>query len=356
MAAEAQPLLNTVRRSIPKSPWAVALKSQRNDGRYLPQNIAHRGYKAEFPENTMAGFKAAVGVGAHAIETDLHLSSDGVIVLTHDGSLKRTYGVEKKVNECTWEYLSTLKTVREPHESMPRLLDLLEWLAEPELEKTWVVLDIKMDDSAEDLLSALVHVLAQVPASVPWDKRIVLGCWNATFLETARRLLPAYPLALISFSTLYARHFLPVTNVGFNMLRQSILGYLGGSFLRAAHQRDRLVLSWTVNDEAAMRWCLDRNLQRRQAGVAATGGARVLDGVITDDPKLFREVCERWEDEQDGKAAPPPKAGLASRVRSSMGFAFFQVMIAMYHFLGVYVHGHMNSIKDRAALEASEKK
>jgi glycerophosphoryl diester phosphodiesterase len=31
----------------------------------------------------MAGFKAAVRVGAHALETDLHLSSDGVIVLTH---------------------------------------------------------------------------------------------------------------------------------------------------------------------------------------------------------------------------------------------------------------------------------
>lgn len=48
-----------------------------------PQCIAHRGYKAAQPENTMGAFKAAVEVGAHAIETDIHLSKDGVVVLSH---------------------------------------------------------------------------------------------------------------------------------------------------------------------------------------------------------------------------------------------------------------------------------
>lgn len=47
------------------------------------QCIAHRGYKAKHPENTMAAFRAAADVGADAIETDLHLSRDGVVVLSH---------------------------------------------------------------------------------------------------------------------------------------------------------------------------------------------------------------------------------------------------------------------------------
>lgn len=50
-----------------------------------PQCIAHRGYKAKQPENTMAAFRAAAAAGAHAIETDLHLSRDGVVVLSHVG-------------------------------------------------------------------------------------------------------------------------------------------------------------------------------------------------------------------------------------------------------------------------------
>lgn len=51
--------------------------------RPFPQVIAHRGYKSAFPENTMAAFRGAVGVGADGIETDLHLSKDGVVVLLH---------------------------------------------------------------------------------------------------------------------------------------------------------------------------------------------------------------------------------------------------------------------------------
>jgi glycerophosphoryl diester phosphodiesterase len=54
-----------------------------SDGRRRPQAIAHRGYKDAWPENTMGAFKGAVGVGSHAIETDIHLSKDGVVVISH---------------------------------------------------------------------------------------------------------------------------------------------------------------------------------------------------------------------------------------------------------------------------------
>jgi glycerophosphoryl diester phosphodiesterase len=58
--------------------------ARKNDqGRKIPQAIAHRGYKAAHPENTMRAFKGAVEVGAHAIETDLHISKDSVVVLSH---------------------------------------------------------------------------------------------------------------------------------------------------------------------------------------------------------------------------------------------------------------------------------
>jgi glycerophosphoryl diester phosphodiesterase len=61
--------------------WTWARKDK--NGRRLPQAIAHRGNKANYPENTLAAFKGAVRVGAHAIETDIHLSRDDVVVLSH---------------------------------------------------------------------------------------------------------------------------------------------------------------------------------------------------------------------------------------------------------------------------------
>lgn len=69
------------------APWANAIKSKRDPTRHLPQTIAHRGYKASWPENTMGAFKGAVDVGAHAIETDLRLTAEGVVVLSHVGCL-----------------------------------------------------------------------------------------------------------------------------------------------------------------------------------------------------------------------------------------------------------------------------
>ena len=42
-------------------------------GHQVPQAIAHRGFSAKFPENTMSSFTAAIKAGAHGLETDVHL-------------------------------------------------------------------------------------------------------------------------------------------------------------------------------------------------------------------------------------------------------------------------------------------
>lgn len=65
------------------APWTAAIPSSRHDRLLLPQCIAHRGYKAAYAENSMAAFRAAVRVGAHALETDIRLSADGVAVISH---------------------------------------------------------------------------------------------------------------------------------------------------------------------------------------------------------------------------------------------------------------------------------
>lgn len=46
--------------------------------------LAHRGYHADVPENTMAAFDAALRLGVDGIETDVRLSSDGLPVIIHD--------------------------------------------------------------------------------------------------------------------------------------------------------------------------------------------------------------------------------------------------------------------------------
>ncbi|KAK5987549.1 Phosphatidylglycerol phospholipase C [Cladobotryum mycophilum] len=308
---EAPPLLDSVQgKFTPKAaPWASAIPSSREgaSSRYLPQTIAHRGYKAVYPENSMAAFRGAVEVGAHAIETDVHLSADGVVVLSHDPSLKRCFGVDRRISECTWDYLSALRTVRQPAQTLPRLSEFLEWLASgPETEKIWVLIDIKMADDPIELIGALGRTLAQVPSATPWNQRIILGCWNATFTQTALSLLPSYPISHISFSTPYSRHFLPIPNMGFNMFQQILVGPLGSWFLQDAKKGGNPVFAWTVNQEKWMEWCIRKNNPSfSSSSVAAeTKPAVFIDGVITDDPRLFLQVCSRFEDQLDAKPTP----------------------------------------------------
>ena len=58
--------------------------------------------------------------------------------------MKRCYGVDAKIKDCSWDYLSTLETLREPRQKMPALRDLLAMLNKPGMEHIWLLLDIKV--------------------------------------------------------------------------------------------------------------------------------------------------------------------------------------------------------------------
>lgn len=232
----------------------------------------------------MRAFKAAVQGRAHALETDIHLSRDGVVVLSHDKDLKRCFGVEKKIIDCDWAELSQLRTLREPHEPMPRLSDLLEYISRPENEHIWVLLDIKPDNNADDIMRLIAATLDSIPPSRTrsWKDRIVLGLWIAKFLPLATHYLPDYPVSHIGFSTIYARSFLKVPNVSFNMFAKILLGPAGASFIHDVKAAGREMFVWTVNDEKTMKWSVQQG----------------MDGVITDNPELFRQVCDEWRDDE----------------------------------------------------------
>lgn len=69
---------------------------------------AHRGASAYYPENTMLAFEKAVELGANGIETDVQMTSDGVLVLIHDEYVNRTTNGKGLVKDFTYEELKRL--------------------------------------------------------------------------------------------------------------------------------------------------------------------------------------------------------------------------------------------------------
>ncbi len=70
--------------------------------------IAHRGFSSDAPENTYDAFDLAIENGFNNIETDVQLTSDGVAVLIHDGTLDRTTTGSGPVAEVELAYVNSL--------------------------------------------------------------------------------------------------------------------------------------------------------------------------------------------------------------------------------------------------------
>ena len=72
------------------------------------QVIGHRGAAALAPENTWASFDRALAIGVDAIETDVHATRDGRLVLLHDADLSRTTNGTGKVHDTPWTVVREL--------------------------------------------------------------------------------------------------------------------------------------------------------------------------------------------------------------------------------------------------------
>ena len=74
-------------------------------------NYAHRGASSYYPENTLSAFYAGLSMGANGVETDVHKTKDGVLVLFHDDDLHRVTDGLGAIFDHTYEELLRL-TVR----------------------------------------------------------------------------------------------------------------------------------------------------------------------------------------------------------------------------------------------------
>ena len=95
---------------------------------------AHRGDKNNSFENTMPAFKMAIEKGSDMIETDVRLTKDGVLVLCHDESLKRTGGVDILIKDLTYDELQQYNVGGdELFCNVPLLEDLLKLLVKEDI-------------------------------------------------------------------------------------------------------------------------------------------------------------------------------------------------------------------------------
>ena len=71
------------------------------DAAGVPGVIAHRGFAARYPENTLPALDAALALGADGVEFDVQFTRDAQPVVLHDETLHRTGGHPGRISELT---------------------------------------------------------------------------------------------------------------------------------------------------------------------------------------------------------------------------------------------------------------
>ncbi|GIT97979.1 glycerophosphodiester phosphodiesterase [Sulfurovum sp. TSL1] len=201
------------------------------------KRIAHRGFSAEYPENTLLAFKKALEAGADGIETDLRLSHDEEVILFHDDDLKRITGYDGRPEALP---LSALKKLDAGDgESIPTLDELLQLTQ----GRATLILEIKYNPSTYKRLCEIT--LKRIENKLDW---IEVSCFEDKVLNYMHQLNPHLKLHKLidkastledkDFETLYA--YVSYFDVDVN-LRDIVLA-------QGLLQRHKVIF-WTVEKE-----------------------------------------------------------------------------------------------------------
>ncbi len=157
--------------------------------------VSHRGAAGLAPENTLSALRAGVSAGAPFIEIDIRLTSDGVPVLMHDGSLDRTTDGTGRVRERDWEYVRNLDagghySDKFKGEAVPRLGAVLEYM-----KGTSSTLVIEVKDPGGNPGTA--GTLAEYLRRYGMENRVVVISFDAGWVEGFGKLMPGTALGAL---------------------------------------------------------------------------------------------------------------------------------------------------------------
>jgi len=211
---------------------------------------AHRGASSYAPENTIASIKEAIKMKADNAEIDVQETSDGEIILLHDGNLKRTTGYDKNIWEASYAEVKKLDagswfSEKYKGEPVPRFAALLDAIK----KKIHLNIELKTNGHEQKLADRAVKILK--------DKHLEHNCYFTSFdykqIKRVKEIDPTIKTGLI-FSSMpkdmdvFTSDF-EILSVGYNLV--------DADFVKKAKENNKEIHVWTVDDETEMKRLID---------------------------------------------------------------------------------------------------
>lgn len=257
--------------------FEASAKIQIVEDRDKPRLYAHRGAAAELPENTMPSFERAVELGVDALETDVHMTRDGHIVVSHDDTGRRMANVDARIRDhdleqvrewdMGWGFTNGAgeRPFAQQGYHMPTFEELLV-----NFPDTFINVDVKQ--TWPPMVRQLIALIRRHDA----EQRVLLASFATHTMARVRLMGYRGPTALTHFEVLplvFApeRVFraLPLTgNAAQIPTHAGPIRLDTPAFIAKCHRAGVRVDYWTINEPTEARRLL-------QAGA---------DGIMTDDP------------------------------------------------------------------------
>jgi len=243
-----------------------------------PIVVAHRGYSAAAPENTLPAFIMAKQNGADGFETDLRFTKDGQIVCLHDDTLNRTTNCTgylsnytyAELADCDASYVDGADFSQFRGTKIPLFSEVVELARNLSM---FVVMDYKSD-------TPLGPALANIVPNYTMTSQVFGSCWKPWQILDIEKYLPGAPKQMLTSGEDYndPDFWQAVVMSGVNGFSIQLTN-ITSAFVQSAHARLLSVAVWTVNDPVLMADALSYD----------------VDAILTDDLPVLFDVIRQQE-------------------------------------------------------------
>ena len=239
----------------------------------LPMIMAHRGFSAGAPENTLPAFQKCIDGGFTAAELDVQMTADGTIIVMHDDNLKRTTGLDKNVWEVTYDEIKNLDngsffSSEFAGTTIPTLDEVIK-LAGSGKDTLFLNIEIKRNGHDDGIIQKVVDIIV---ANDYLDNCDVTSQDYST-LEDVREINPSVLTAYTS--AVGIGHIESLEAADIISIQETFATYENVERIHSAGKR---VFVWTVNEEETMKNLIGLN----------------VDAILTNDPALCKTVIDQY--------------------------------------------------------------
>jgi glycerophosphoryl diester phosphodiesterase len=237
-----------------------------------PLIIGHRGCSYYAPENTLASFDLAFHFGADGIEFDVRLARDGVPVVIHDASFRRTAFLERLVEEFDSTVISKFYAGEWFNQRFPKFaVESFAWETIPTLAQVFerygahrLYVEMKCEDQSRR--ATLARAVVNLMREHGLGERVVVKSFEHDSLLEVKRLAPdvrtaalfgrSWPRPLVSAAKIIAGA--EACGADEISLHRSLLRE---ATVKAARRKGFEVVVWTVNSSAFMLRAVTMNVR-----------------------------------------------------------------------------------------------